>query len=78
MFVVPNSLTEQWGTEFQQLYPGANILVATEADFTKENRKAFCARIATGDYDAVIIGHTQFEKNTAIAGKRAQAHRAAA
>ena len=62
MFVVPNSLTEQWGTEFQQLYPGANILGATEADFTKENRKAFCARIATGDYDAVIIGHTQFEK----------------
>ena len=62
MFVVPNSLTEQWGSEFQQLYPGANILVATEADFTKENRKAFCARIATGDYDAVIIGHTQFEK----------------
>lgn len=62
MFVVPNSLTEQWGTEFQQLYPGANILVASEADFTKENRKAFCARIATGDYDAVIIGHTQFEK----------------
>ena len=62
IFVVPNSLTEQWGTEFQQLYPGANILVATEADFTKENRKAFCARIATGDYDAVIIGHTQFEK----------------
>ena len=62
MFVVPNSLTEQWGTEFQQLYPGANILVATEADFTKENRKAFCARIATGDYDAIIIGHTQFEK----------------
>ena len=62
MFVVPNSLTEQWGTEFQQLYPGANILVAVEADFTKENRKAFCARIATGDYDAVIIGHTQFEK----------------
>ena len=62
MFVVPNSLTEQWGTEFQQLYPGANILVASEADFTKENRKAFCARIATGDYDAIIIGHTQFEK----------------
>ena len=62
MFVVPNSLTEQWGAEFQQLYPGANILVAIEADFTKENRKAFCARIATGDYDAVIIGHTQFEK----------------
>ena len=62
MFIVPNSLTEQWGTEFQQLYPGANILVAVEADFTKENRKAFCARIATGDYDAVIIGHTQFEK----------------
>lgn len=62
MFVVPNSLTEQWGTEFQQLYPGANILVASEADFTKENRKAFCARIATGDYDAIIVGHTQFEK----------------
>ena len=62
MFVVPNSLTEQWGAEFQQLYPGANVLVATEKDFTKENRKAFCARIATGDYDAVIIGHTQFEK----------------
>ena len=62
MFVVPNSLTEQWGAEFQQLYPGANILVATEADFAKANRKAFCARIATGDYDAVIIGHTQFEK----------------
>lgn len=62
MFVVPNSLTEQWGAEFQQLYPGANILVASEADFTKENRKAFCARIATGDYDAIIVGHTQFEK----------------
>ena len=62
MFVVPNSLTEQWGAEFQQLYPGAHILVATENDFSKQNRKAFCARIATGDYDAVIIGHSQFEK----------------
>ena len=58
----PNSLTEQWGAEFQQLYPGAHILVATENDFSKQNRKAFCARIATGDYDAVIIGHSQFEK----------------
>ena len=62
MFVVPNSLTEQWGADFQQLYPGARILVATENDFSKQNRKAFCARIATGDYDAVIIGHSQFEK----------------
>lgn len=62
LFVVPNSLTEQWGADFQQLYPGARILVATENDFSKQNRKAFCARIATGDYDAVIIGHSQFEK----------------
>ena len=61
MIVVPKPLTEQWGAEFQQLYPGANILVATEKDFSTQNRKAFCARIATGDYDAVILGHTQFE-----------------
>ena len=62
MFVVPNGLTDQWGAEFQQLYPGANILVATEKDFETKNRKEFCARIATGDYDAVIIAHSQFEK----------------
>jgi N12 class adenine-specific DNA methylase len=62
MFVVPNHLTEQWGAEFLQLYPGANILVATKKDFEPANRKKFCARIATGDYDAVIIGHSQFEK----------------
>ena len=62
LFVVPNHLVEQWGAEFLQLYPGANILVATKKDFQPANRKAFCARIATGNYDAVIIGHTQFEK----------------
>lgn len=62
MFVVPNHLTEQWGAEFLQLYPGANILVATKKDFEKSRRKKFCARIATGDYDAVIIGHSQFER----------------
>ena len=62
LFVVPNHLTEQWGAEFLQLYPGANILVATKKDFETANRKKFCARIATGDYDAVIIGHSQFEK----------------
>ena len=62
MFVVPNHLTEQWGTEFLSLYPAANILVATQEDFSTENRKKFCARIATGDYDAVVIGHSQFEK----------------
>jgi N12 class adenine-specific DNA methylase len=55
-------LNEQWGAEFLQLYPGANILVATKKDFQPANRKAFCARIATGNYDAVIIGHSQFEK----------------
>lgn len=60
--VVPNHLTEQMGTEFLRLYPGANILVATKADFETKNRKRFCGKIATGDYDAVIIGHTQFEK----------------
>ena len=62
MFVVPNHLTEQWAAEFLQLYPAANILVATKKDFETRNRKKFCSRIATGDYDAVIIGHSQFEK----------------
>ncbi len=62
MFVVPSYLTEQWGHDFMQLYPGANILVATKKDFEPANRKKFCSRIATGDYDAVIIGHSQFEK----------------
>ena len=62
LFVVPNHLTEQWGADFLQLYPGANILVATKKDFEPANRKKFCSRIATGDYDAAIIGHTQFEK----------------
>lgn len=62
MFVVPNHLTEQWAAEFLQLYPSANILVATKKDFERKNRRKFCARIATGDYDAVIIGHSQFEK----------------
>ncbi|WP_213594306.1 DEAD/DEAH box helicase family protein [Paenibacillus woosongensis] len=62
MFVVPNHLTEQWAAEFLQLYPSANILVATKKDFETKNRKKFCARIATGDYDAIIIGHSQFEK----------------
>ena len=62
LFVVPNHLTEQWGSEFLQLYPGANILVATKKDFQPMNRKKFCARIALGNYDAVIIGHSQFEK----------------
>ena len=62
LFVVPNHLTEQWAAEFLQLYPAANILVATKKDFETKNRKKFCGRIATGDYDAVIIGHSQFEK----------------
>ena len=62
LFVVPNHLTEQWGAEFLQLYPGANILVATKRDFEPANRKKFCARIAMGNYDAVIIGHSQFER----------------
>ena len=62
MFAVPNHLTEQWASEFLRLYPSANILVATKKDFEPANRKKFCARIATGDYDAVIIGHSQFEK----------------
>ena len=62
LFVVPNHLTEQWASEFLQLYPSANILVATKKDFETKNRKKFCGRIATGDYDAIIIGHSQFEK----------------
>ena len=62
LFVVPNHLTEQWGAEYMSLYPGANVLVATKRDFEKSRRKRFCARIATGDYDAIIIGHSQFEK----------------
>lgn len=62
MFVVPNHIVEQFGREFNELYPGANILCATEKDFTPTNRKRFCSRIATGDYDAVIIGHSQFER----------------
>ena len=62
LFVVPNHLTEQWASEFLRLYPAANILVTTKKDFEKHNRKKFCARIATGDYDAIIMGHSQFEK----------------
>ena len=62
LFVVPNHLTEQWASDFLRLYPGANILAATKKDFESANRKKFCSRIATGDYDAVIIGHSQFEK----------------
>ena len=62
LFVVPNHLTEQWAAEFLQLYPAANILVATKKDFERKNRRKFCARIATGEYDAIIIGHSQFEK----------------
>lgn len=62
LFVVPNHLTEQWASEFLQLYPAANVLVATKKDFETKNRKRFCSRIATGDYDAVIMGHSQFEK----------------
>ena len=62
MIVVPNHLVEQWATEWMQLYPAANILVAHKRDFEKQHRRAFCARIATGDYDAVILGHSQFEK----------------
>jgi len=62
LFLVPNHLTEQWASDFLRLYPGANILAATKKDFEPANRKKFCSRIATGDYDAVIIGHSQFEK----------------
>ena len=62
MFVVPNHLVGQWASEYLRLYPSANILVTTKQDFETGNRKKFCGRIATGDYDAVIIGHSQFEK----------------
>ncbi len=70
MFVVPNHLTEQWGSEFLTLYPGAKVLVASRKDFEPRNRKRFCARIATGDFDAVIIGHSQFEKIPLSAGRQ--------
>lgn len=73
MFVVPNHLTEQWAREFLQLYPAANILVTTKRDFEKQNRQRFCSRIATGEYDAVIIGHSQFEK-LPVSLVRQQAH----
>ena len=73
MMVVPNHLTEQWGSDFLTLYPGAKVLVATKKDFEPKNRRKFCARIATGDYDAVIIGHTQFEK-IPISSERQAAH----
>lgn len=63
MFVVPNHLVGQWASEYLRLYPSANILVTTKRDFETGNRKKFCGRIATGDYDAVIIGHSQFEKS---------------
>lgn len=62
MFVVPNHLTEQWASEFLRLYPSANILVTSRKEFEKNNRKKFCSKVATGDYDAVIIGHSQFER----------------
>ena len=64
MFVVPNHLIGQWASEFLRLYPGANILATTEKDFQNKNRKRFCSRIATSDYDAIIIGHSQFESMT--------------
>lgn len=73
LVVVPNHLTEQWGAEWLQLYPGANILVATKVDFETANRKKFCGRIATGDYDAVIIGHSQVEK-IPLSAERQAAH----
>jgi N12 class adenine-specific DNA methylase/adenine-specific DNA methylase len=72
MLVVPNHLTEQWAAEFLQLYPSANILVTTKKDFEAKNRKRFCARIATGDYDAIIIGHSQFEKIPISTGRQRQ------
>ena len=62
LFVVPNHIIDQIASDFIQLYPNANILVATKKDFTTQNRKKFCSKIATGDYDAIIIGHSQFEK----------------
>ena len=70
LFVVPNHLTEQWGSEFLQLYPGANVLVATKKDFEPQNRKKFCSRIATGDFDAIVIGHSQFEKIPLSVGRQ--------
>lgn len=70
LFVVPNHLVSQWATEFLQLYPGAKILAATKKDFETKNRKKFCARIATGDYDAIIIGHSQFEKYLSASADR--------
>ncbi len=69
LYVVPNHLTEQWGSDFLRLYPGANILV-TNKDFEPANRKRFCSRIATGDYDAVIIGHTQYLENPSFQRER--------
>ncbi len=77
LFVVPNHLTEQWASDFLRLYPGANILAATKKDFEPANRKKFCSRIATGDYDAVIIGHSQFEKIPLVAGKTGSHYRKA-
>ena len=71
LVVVPNHITEQWAAEWLQLYPSANILVATKRDFERQNRRKFCARIATGDYDAVIIGHSQFEKIPVSAERQA-------
>lgn len=71
LIVVPNHLTEQWAAEYLQLYPAANILVATRKDFETKNRRRFCSRIATGDYDAIIIGHSQFEKITMSAERQA-------
>ena len=74
LFAVPNHLTEQWASEFLRLYPSANILVATKKDFETRNRKKFCARIATGDYDAVIIGHSQFERIPVSRERRDEGH----
>ena len=73
MFVVPNHLTDQWAGEFLQLYPAANILVATRRDFERQHRQRIFSRIATGEYDAVIIGHSQFEK-LPVSQERQQAH----
>ena len=72
LFVVPNHLTEQWASEFLRLYPNAKLLVTSKKDFEPANRKRFCARIATGDYDAVIIGHSQFEKIPLSAERQAR------
>ena len=70
LFVVPNHLTEQWASEFLRLYPSANILVTTRKDFEKHNRKKFCARVATGDYDAIIMGHSQLRKSPSARNAR--------